>query len=206
MSTDPVILIADDHSMIRKGLKLYLQLNFGCKDIYEVMTCNDLMQELKRKNYTHLILDIILADGNSLEVIPEIKQLYPHLNIMGFSMQPTEVYGEALKEYNIPHYVSKSESETDIINHLGIFLQNEHPDTLVKTASNKPNNPFAALAPRELEILHHLLKGNGTKEIAISLDLKMNTVSTIKSRIFEKTHVQNLKELIEMATLYNVNF
>jgi DNA-binding NarL/FixJ family response regulator len=68
------------------------------------------------------------------------------------------------------------------------------------------DNPFTTLAPRELEILHYLLKGLGTKDIAETLNLKMNTVSTIKTRIFEKTTAINIKELIELATLYNVNF
>lgn len=68
------------------------------------------------------------------------------------------------------------------------------------------DNPFTSLAPRELEILHYVLKGIGTKDIADSLNLKMNTISTIKTRIFEKTTAGNIKELMELATLYNVNY
>ncbi|HEX2684180.1 MAG TPA: helix-turn-helix transcriptional regulator [Ferruginibacter sp.] len=62
------------------------------------------------------------------------------------------------------------------------------------------------MAPRELEILHYVLKGIGTKDIAETLNLKMNTISTIKNRIFEKTTAGNIKELMELATLYNVNY
>ena len=68
------------------------------------------------------------------------------------------------------------------------------------------DNPFTSLAPRELEILHYVLKGIGTKDIADTLNLKMNTISTIKTRIFEKTTAGNIKELMELATLYNVNY
>ena len=75
------ILIADDHSMIRKGLKLFMELNLGCTDISEVATCNDLMKELVKKKYTHLVLDIILADGNTLEIIPNIRRVYEHQGI-----------------------------------------------------------------------------------------------------------------------------
>jgi hypothetical protein len=67
-------------------------------------------------------------------------------------------------------------------------------------------NPFTSLAPRELEILHYVLKGIGTKEISETLNLKMNTISTIKTRIFEKTNTGNIKELMQLATLYNVNY
>lgn len=201
----PSILIVDDHSMIRKGLKLNIQLNLNCSDITEAGSCNELMKELVKKKYTHLILDIILSDGSTLEIIPNIRRLYPEMNIMVFSMQPAEVYGEALKQYGIKYYLSKSVGEEEIIECLNKFLHNE---TLVKTNGlhSFKGNPFSTLAPRELEILHYVLKGIGTKEIAETLNLRMNTISTVKNRIFEKTNAGNIKELMELATLYNVNY
>ena len=120
-------------------------------------------------------------------------------------MQPAEIYGEALKQYGIRHYLSKSTGEEEIIQTLRRFLQNELPVSRSSTLQNI-ENPFSSLAPRELEILHYVLKGIGTKEIAETLNLKMNTVSTIKTRIYEKTNAGNIKELIELATLYNVNY
>jgi len=200
----PKILIADDHSMIRKGLKLNIQLNMGYTDIEEVATCNDLMKELVKKKYSHLILDIILSDGSTLEVIPNIRRVYPDLHILVFSMQPAEIYGEALKQYGINHYLPKSVGDEEIVHTLQKFLQNEAP--VRRNNIQHQDNPFTTLAPRELEILHYILKGNGTKEIAETLNLKMNTVSTIKTRIYEKTNAGNIKELMELATLYNVNY
>jgi two-component system invasion response regulator UvrY len=200
----PTILLADDHSIIRNGLKLYLQLNIGCTGIGEVSSCNALMNELVKNKYTHLILDIILSDGSTLEVIPNIKRVYPHLNIMIFSMQPVEVYGEALKQYGINYYLSKTVAEDEIIDMLGKFIHNQEPAT--KRQPVTKDNPFSSLAPRELEILHYVLKGIGTKEISETLNLKMNTISTIKTRIYEKTNAGNIKELMELATLYSVNY
>jgi two-component system, NarL family, invasion response regulator UvrY len=201
----PSILIADDHSMIRKGLKLFMQLNLGYDDIREVGSCNELMKELVKKKYTHLILDIILSDGNTLEVIPNIRRVYPELNILVFSMQPAEIYGEAVKQYGIRYYLSKSVGEEEINTAIERFLQNEAPIRKSPLLQNQ-DNPFSALAPRELEILHYVLKGVGTKEIGETLNLKMNTVSTLKNRIYEKTNAGNIKELMELATLYNVNY
>jgi two-component system, NarL family, invasion response regulator UvrY len=200
----PKILIADDHSMIRKGLKLHMQLTLGYTDLHEVATCNDLMKELVKNKYTHLILDIILSDGNTLEVIPNIRRVYPDLNILVFSMQPAEIYGEALKQYGINHYMSKSVGEEEMIQMLQKFMHNEEP--VRKSNIQHQDNPFSSLAPRELEILHYVLKGIGTKDIAETLNLKMNTISTIKTRIFDKTTAGNIKELMELATLYNVNY
>jgi two-component system, NarL family, invasion response regulator UvrY len=200
----PKILIADDHSMIRKGLKLHMQLTLGYTDLHEVGTCSTLMTELIKNKYTHLILDIILSDGSTLEVIPNIRRVYPDLRILIFSMQPAEIYGEALKQYGINHYMSKSVGEEEMIQVLQKFMHNEEP--IRQNNIHQHDNPFTSLAPRELEILHYVLKGIGTKDIADTLNLKMNTISTIKTRIFEKTTAGNVKELMELATLYNVNY
>ncbi len=200
----PRILLADDHSMIRKGLKLNVQLTLGYTDISEVATCSELMKELVKRRYTHLILDIILSDGSTLEVIPNIRSVYPNMNILVFSMQPAEIYGEALRQYGINYYLSKSVGEEEMILVLEKFLRNEIP--VRKTNIQHLDNPFKNLAPRELEILHYVLKGIGTKQIADTLNLRMNTVSTIKNRIYEKTTAVNIKELMELATLYNVNY
>lgn len=201
----PNIILADDHSMIRKGLKLYLQLNLDCRSVTEAASCNELMKELVKRKYSHLILDIIMSDGNSLEIIPNIRRVYPDMSIMVFSMQPAEVYGEALKQYGIQYYLSKSVGEEEILQCLRNFIRNEAP-VKNKTPESLTVNPFTTLAPRELEVLHYLLKGTGTKEISETLNLKMNTISTIKTRIFEKTNADNIKELIELAALYNVNY
>ncbi len=144
-----------------------------------------------------------LSDGSTLEVIPNIRRVYPDLSILVFSMQPAEIYGEALKQYGINHYLSKSVGEEEIVEVLRKFLHNESP---VRQNIQHHDNPFKTLAPRELEILHYILKGVGTKDIADTLNLKMNTISTIKTRIFEKTTAGNIKELMELATLYNVNY
>lgn len=201
----PCILLADDHSMIRKGLKLYIQLNTGFTDIHEAGSCNELMRELVKKRYTHLVLDIILSDGSTLEVIPNIKRVYPELKIMIFSMQPAEVYGEALKQYDIHSYLSKSVGEEEIILRLQRFLKDEESPKR-NSAPAYQENPFAALSPRELEILHYVLNGIGTKDISDTLNLKMSTVSTLKNRIYQKTNAGNIKELMELATLYSVNY
>lgn len=199
------IILLDDHNMIRKGMKLFLQLNLGCENITETGSCSELLITLKQAAYTHLILDIILTDGNALEIIPTIRNLYPNLKILVFSMQPPEVYGEALKQYGIRHYVSKTASEEEILNSLQDFMENK-PRMVRDTDANGNQNPFSLLSPRELEILHYVLKGVGTKQISDMLNIKMNTVSTLKFRIYEKTGTSNIRELIELAILYNVNF
>lgn len=198
------ILITDDHSMIRKGLKIYLQINLGNKFVDEASSCSELLMALKRKPYTHLILDIILGDGSALEVIPTIRNLYPDLNILIFSMQAPEVYGEALKQYGIFNYLPKSAAEDEILSVLNKFLHNQN-DVSPKSRQSEKANPFSSLSPRELEVLHYLLKGIGTKDVSEQLNLRMNTISTLKNRILSKTNSPNMKHLMELAAMYNVN-
>jgi DNA-binding NarL/FixJ family response regulator len=199
---DKKILLADDHSLIRKGLRLLFE-SMGYKEVGEVGSCNDLMKELAQKKYSHLVLDINLSDGSILEVIPNIYRLYGDLRITILSMQP-EIYGKVLKKYGICQYISKNAPEEETIRMLRQFLHNnqQEPENC-KTATSE--SPFSGFTQRELEILHYMLKGRRTNEIAQALNLKGNTISTVKNRIYEKTMAANLIELKVLAGLYKLN-
>jgi DNA-binding NarL/FixJ family response regulator len=86
---DSKVIIADDHSIVRMGLSSLIK-QFNVQVVDEVATCNELMQALKNDTYTHLVLDIILPDGNTLEIIENINNSYPKLSILIHSMQPIE--------------------------------------------------------------------------------------------------------------------
>lgn len=187
--------------MIRRGIQVLCGY-LGVNDVAEVTNCADLMRELADKNYTHLVLDINLADGNTLEILPKIRELYPHLQITILSMQPESVYGRVLKQYGVYQFISKAAPEDQTITMLRKFFQNEISVKPESEPSKK--GPFSDFTPRELEILHYMLKGMGTNEIANALDLKGNTISTVKSRIFEKTRTNNFVELKELAHIYKL--
>lgn len=199
------IIIADDHSMIRKGIKLLLTTTLSCKDVYEADSCSGLMSELKKGGCTHLILDVIFSDGTSLEIVPAIRKLYPDVKIMIFSMQPSNVFSDVFKLYDVHHYLSKSSKEDDIISYIRRFLDNEAVQNHAGDALNV-DNPFSVLSARELEILHYLLNGHKTTDIARMLNLGDSTVSTFKKRIFEKTGLTSLAQLFELASVYDLGF
>ena len=199
----PKILLADDHSMIRKGLKASFQFELGYNDVAEVASCNQLMQALKIENYTHLVLDINLSDGSSLEILPNIKQMFPDLQIAILSMQPAAIYGNALKQYGALYFIQKTALEEDTTRLFKQFLENQRP-ARDHSEVDIPN-PFSNLTARELELLHYLLQTVPTGEIANILNVKKNTVSTLKFRIFEKTKTRNLRELSDLAVVYNIS-
>lgn len=201
----PRILIGDDHGIIRRGISLLIQMEIGDYSITEAGTCSRVMAELNKNYFTHLILDIIFPDGSALEILPNIKNLYPELRIMLFSMQPSEIYGEAMKQFNIQYYLSKTSDNATVTKVLTNFLNN---DKNIEESNHLVSgiNPFKTLTPRELQILHYMLNGFGTKQISETLNLKMNSVSTLKKRIFEKTDTPNFKALIDLCTLYKINY
>ena len=180
----PQIIVADDHSMIRKGIKLLLLTKFNCTNVDEADSCHALMNELKKAKCTHLILDVVFPDGTSLEMAPVIRKLYPEIKIMIYSMQLSEIYASAFAQYGIYCYLSKSSTEEETIQYITKFLNNE---CALRPTTNprQYTNPFSSLSPRELEILHYLVNGQKTNEIARALNLSNSTISTFKMRIFE---------------------
>jgi len=197
------VIIADDHSIVRMGLSTMIN-HLNVEVVDKVENCAQLIEALKNTTYTHLILDIILPDGNALEIISDINQQYPKLSILIHSMQPIEVYGKILNKFQIHSYLYKGVSEKEIKLHIENFI-NSIPLEFSNSFDNN-SNPFSILAYRELEVLHYLLKGYRTKEISKLLGLKMNTISTIKSIIFYKLRVESIPHLLQLAHVYQINF
>ncbi|MEI6190607.1 MAG: response regulator transcription factor [Chitinophagia bacterium] len=197
------VIIADDHSIVRMGLSSLIK-QYQISVVDEVSNCSQLMQQLQREAYTHLILDIILPDGNSLEIIENINNLYPNLSILIHSMQPVEVYGKILKKYNIHSYLYKGVSENEIKYHVESFI-NSVALAMFKVLDIEVN-PFTSLSVRELEVLHYLLNGHRTKEISTLLGLKMNTISTIKAAIFDKVKAESFTHLLQLAHVHQISY
>ena len=120
-------------------------------------------------------------------------------------MQPPEVHGEAFKKNDITYYLSKGSDNDTVVKVLTNFLNNnkniEQSNQMVSAI-----NPFKTLSSRELQILHYMLNGFGTKQISETLNLKMNSISTLKKRIHQKTDTANFKALIDLCTLYKINY
>jgi DNA-binding NarL/FixJ family response regulator len=197
------LLIADDHHVVRKGLIVICQKECGLGQVDEARNCNEIMISLQQKRYTHAILDLVLNDGMTLEILPNIRRLYPHLSILIFSMQPFGMYRAGLERHGITNYLSKAAPEQETLRKLQDFLYN--------SCTAKPN-PVDAIIPevslfdrftaREKVVLHYLLLGLGSNEIADMLGMKQNTISTFKKRILEKSDTRNVLELKELVAIH----
>jgi two-component system invasion response regulator UvrY len=194
------LLIADDHSIVRKGMIVLCETQFGLSAFEEASDCSQVMSALKRNKCSHLILDLVLSDGMTLEILPNIRRLYPELKILIFTMQPYEVYSAVLERYGIRDFISKDAPERETIRTVRNFL---YGLGYRQPAGNPDENPFASFTPREIEVLHYVLMGIGSVEIGNRLNMKSNTVSTFKRRIFEKSNTKNVIELKDLVSVFN---
>ena len=190
--------------MIRMALRLTLENNIGFKHIEEASSCSELLSMLNKQVFTHLVTDLMYKDGSALEIMPNIRALFPQLRIMVCSQLPKEVYFPVLQRHGVSQYAEKSDSGANIETQLRIFVSDETPIRSIPSA-NKSNDVFTTLSQRELEVLHYLLQGNKMVDIAASLNISNNTVYTLKSRIMEKTGATSMKELYDLAKAANIS-
>lgn len=208
--SDISLLIADDHVIIRRGLKFLIETHFGKFNIVETDSSKGILDSLEKNNFTHLILDMQLSDGNLLEIFQEIKQQFPLLPILIYSMSPEEIFAKRLNNLGASGYLNKQSSEEEVVKAMELFftgrkyVSQKYFDQQHGAQKGKSENPFSNLSERETEVLLLLLKGKSVKEIASHFDLKSNTVATFKARIFDKIGVNNLMDLQNSARAYNI--
>ena len=207
MNTDTkntTFLLADDHSLIRQGLVFLLEdIKTGC-NIVQASTLQQILDKLKSHPIDIAIMDVNFPDGNSLTIIDKIKELKPDIKILiytGIDENPN-----ALKfiKAGANGFLSKL-SEEEEIKHAILKICNDgeyiSPITQALLISSMRNptsvNPMLKLSERELQIAKLYAEGLGNLEIASQLDIKQNTVSTTKKRIFDKLGIDNIVDLIE---------
>jgi DNA-binding NarL/FixJ family response regulator len=204
------IIIADDHSVVRQGVSLILREAFKDIEIVHTDTFPNALDILKNKSFDLLLLDINLPGGNSINMINEVRNIRENIKILMFSAYDEEQYALRYIHAGVQGYLNKLSSEETIIEAVktvldgGKYISYKVKDKIFENALNKmPDNPLDALSNRELEIAGLLVRGEGNLEIANRLNIRMSTVSTYKSRIFEKLEINNVLSLLEKFRLYN---
>lgn len=199
-------LLADDHRIIRQGVEFLLEeINLE----YEVFHAANLQQTLETIRKTEIdiaIMDAHFPDGNSLTILPEIKKIRPEIKILIFTGidEPTN----SLKFINAGAngFLSKMSEEDDIkqaiikMQNQGEYLSDATQTLLLNSIRDGiPINPLSTLTERELQIAEMYAEGYGNLEIANMLNIKQNTVSTLKKRMFDKLKIENIVELIQLV-------
>ena len=204
------ILLADDHMIVRQGMQLIIEDLVENHEIFTASSLEQIHQQIQNHIFDIAILDAQLQDGNILTVLPEIKKMQPDVKIMVFTSFEEENYALKFIQAGADGYLSKLSEESEITKAVSELIANGKyysPFTkkLMEVASYDQNflNPLNRLSERELQIAEMYAKGAGNLEIANELDLKQNTVSTFKKRIFEKLRIDSLVELIELMRIHH---
>jgi DNA-binding NarL/FixJ family response regulator len=206
---NPLVLIADDHVIIRRGLKFLFDSHFNKYPVFETASTKGVQELMTQHPFTHLILDMQMQDGNVMEIISDLKEKYPDAKILIYTMSSEEVFGKRMLHLGVDGFLSKQESEEEVIHAIDYFLRgkkyiSQHLQSLINEQPHSAKNPIEQLSEKEMIVLTYLVKGAGVKEIAEQLSLKPNTVATFKARIFDKMGVSNLIDLRNIAILYGL--
>ena len=198
-------LLADYHSLIRQGVVFIIEeMELDC-EIYQASNLHQTLEFINKFPIDIAIIDANFPDGNSLNVLPEIKKISPDTKILiftGFDEGP-----QSLKYLTAGAngFLSKMNDEEEIKNAIlkmvnsGAYISPITQALLIDSIRNPAvSNPLLLLTERELQIAKMYAEGQGNLEIANSLDVKQNTVSTLKKRIFDKLEIENIVELIEL--------
>jgi DNA-binding NarL/FixJ family response regulator len=203
-------VIADDHLVVRQGMAMLVQEIFPQAKIWQADNFTNVRKLLNQIKADVLILDVSFPEGNSLSLIPELKQIQPDCKVMIFSALEEEVHSIHFYNAGVQAYLNKLSDEEQIRNALvtlvneGRYMSELSRELLLNSfPKNKSSNPFHQLSERELEVARLLVKGYGNLEISNALQLQKTTVSTYKKRIYEKLQIEHLAALIELFTHYH---
>lgn len=202
------ILIVEDHFMVRISLKIMLNELFGQAIPFEAERFEDALELAASHQFELIILDIDIPGGKGTAMIDLLRQRQPGVVILVCSAADEEKHALNYIAEGANGYLSKSAPKDEAMTAIATVLKrNKYVSQTVQQQlldgvhkGNRTGNRALIvkhLSSREYEVMQLLLEGKWVKEIAASLDLRANTISTYKARIFEKMEVTNLFELFK---------
>ena len=207
------ILLADDHNIIRYGVRMLIQESIPHALVSECADFDSLVYILKKEKFDLLICDIRMPGGNSFKIVEVIRFYNPDIKILIFSALKEENYAMRYLSVGANGYIQKDKEEGEIVQAVktvmekGSYLSKSLSEHLLEDVlsgkKSDTENPLSLLSHREMEIANLLMQGNTLSEIAHVLNLQLSTVSTYKSRLYEKLNISQLMELVNIFTLYN---
>jgi DNA-binding NarL/FixJ family response regulator len=200
------VVIADDHPMLREGVKRILESTPEIEVVAQAATAAVLAPLIEHTKLDLLILDISFPGRSGLDALLEIKKKKPQLPVLVLSMHSEERYALRALKAGASGYVTKSSAADDLLVAVKMVLSGKHyiSPAIAELLATDLANPFdnllhENLSNRELQILCMIAGGKAVKDIAIDISLSINTVNTYRARILEKMGMQSNAELIRYA-------
>lgn len=205
------ILIADDHGIVRSGIKALIKQHLENDRIYEAANENEITQQVKTIFLDLILLDINIPGLDFTGMMEWLKHTVPETNVIVFTTYPEDIYGERCLQLGAKGFLNKTASNSEILLALKAVLSgnmyfNGQPqkNTSQLNNGNKSTNPFEKLSARELEIALLIKKGHTLPDICSILNIQYSTANTYKRRIFEKLNVHNAVTLSHLMETFKM--
>lgn len=200
------ILIADDHTVVRRGVKEIVSEEPDMVVAGEVHSAQEVLELVRTQQWDVLVLDISMPGRSGLDVLKELKQERPRLPVLVLSMHPEDQYAVRVLKMGAAGYLSKASTSEELVKAIrkvvarGRYVSPSLAEKLaVDLASNDERPPHETLSSREYQVLCLIGSGKGVTEIAAELSLSVKTISMYRARILEKMNMKNNAELMFYA-------
>lgn len=205
------IVIADDHAVVRRGLKEILADENDMEIGAEASTAQELLDLIRKQPWDAVVLDISLPGRSGLEVLAELKQERPTLPVLVHTMHPEDQFALRSLRAGAAGYLTKDSAPKELVKALrkivagGKYVGASLAETLASSMdASAMEAPHQALSDREFEVFRLLASGKTVSQIAEGLSLSVKTISTYRSRILEKMKMKNNAELMRYALHHKV--
>jgi two-component system invasion response regulator UvrY len=205
------LLIADDHPLIREGLKKTLDGEIGIQVVCEASNGQETLDRVQQHDVHVVVMDFSMPGLSGIDVIKELKRQKPKLPILVLSMYPEERYGIRLIKAGAAGYLTKEGASENLVKAIrkvaegGKYITPKLAEQLaIQVESSGEKFPHEHLSDREYQIFHLIAAGCTISEIAEKLFLSVNTISTYRSRVMEKLNLQSNAELISYARSHSL--
>jgi len=200
------VLIADDHTIVREGLKRILLEAFPFCEIHDVSDAADLLKKAFSEKWDIIISDISMPGQSGIEVLKQIKEHAPLVPVLILSMHSPEQYAVRSIKAGASGYLTKESAPFELVNAVEKILGGKKyitPQVAEVLAESIEQNvdkpPHEILSDREFEVLKLLASGQSISKIGKALSLSVNTISTYRARIMEKLNIHNNANLVKYA-------
>jgi len=197
------VLIADDHPVVRRGLKTILREAPEIKAEDEASDGLEVMGMIRKEEYDVLLLDLSMPNLDGLEAISRIKAEKPELSILVISMNPEEIFGMRALRLGASGYLSKDSAPEQLITAIRrvaagkVFVSQTLGEMLALNVSKgSPQLPHEMLSEREYQVMIMIAKGKSLKQIASELSLSVKTISTHRAHILRKMKIENNAQIV----------
>lgn len=205
------VLLVDDHKLIRTGIKLMLDKTADIRVLGEASSGEEAVERARALKPQVILMDVSMPGIGGLEATRKLAMSLPDAKVIVLSAQTAEPFPMRLMEAGASGYLTKDTAEDEIVTairrvHAGErYIAAEIARQLALQAVNRTaGSPFDQLSQREMQVMIMATKGHSVQEISDKLHLSPKTVSTYRSRLFEKLGVANDVELTRLALRYGV--